>query len=255
MVDISTLKPAWIWQLDDEGPPPSLERQAKRMCCLTSMTILAESFRAVQKGDRVEEAKAQIDEVATWIQDVAYDELTPREIGLVGKSVEPWTERELIDGSWSFQAAGCICWALGLCEWKPITESFDAEDVSVQLLGTPLDEILGAASPRTRTEIELMNSVTCAWLWRCRQEDSFAGKGLFEKRAVRKHVTEFLVELGKSGLFDPPAAGDFNVNGSPYRKLEESEKNQIRSRATERLRALNWLIGQEAEYEQVTCDT
>ena len=256
MIDVTQLKPTWLWVLGEEGPPPPVDRQLKRLFCLTAMTALSSCAHAVQEKDpEAEEAIAQYEYTVGWIKANAEDELTDWERKCLSLTPESWGERELMDASWKFQAAAIIGWALGLTKWLPAWLSHGPEDFDFVFIESSLDDVRSLVRPISKPEIELKNSVTCAWLWRCRDRDWSQPVGFFARRASQKHLAAFVVELDKSGQFDPPIRGDFNVEGRPFGSLSEAEANTIRSRSTERLRALNWLVGQQPDYDEISCDT
>lgn len=255
MVDVTTLKPSWLWVLGEEGERPSQERQLKRMLCLTSMTILSASAEAIQDDDpSADEALAQFVDARDWIVANAGDELTKSERLCVETPPDQWSEQQLIVGSWCFQAAGAIGWALGLTQWLTIWESYSPEHFEFNFLASNLEDVAQLVEPLPPAEVDLKNSVTCAWLWRCRHERT-SGAGLFRRFRGKKHLAEFTSELQKSGEFETPIEGDFNVLGRPFRLATPAMKARMQSSATERLRALNWLHGQDPNYENVSCDT
>lgn len=256
MVDVSKLEPTWLWVIGEEGPPPSVLRQIKRMFCLTAMAVLSSTAEAIQNHDPDSDAaRGQFDQTIAWIKVNAEDELTDEERACVNAKPEDWTQRQLIDGSWRFQAAAMIGWALGLTEWLSIWESYDPEHFDFVFILTSAEEVQAMVQPRPMQEVELKNSVACAWLWRCRDSQVNPPSGFFERRKKAKFDAEFAAECSKSGEFLPPIGGDLNVNGTPFGKLPRAEQDLIHSRANERLRALNWLVGQQPDYQDITCDT
>ncbi|MBX7136187.1 MAG: DUF4272 domain-containing protein [Fimbriimonadaceae bacterium] len=257
MVDVTTLKPSWLWVLGEEGERPSQERQLKRMLCLTSMTILSASAEAIQDDDpSADEALALFVDARDWIVANAGDELTKSERLCVETPPDQWSEQQLIDGSWCFQAAGAIGWALGLTQWLPIWESYGPEHFEFNFLASNVEDVAQLVKPLPPAEVDLKNSVACAWLWRCRhalsERDGFWAK---LRRSRKSILAEFTDELFKSGEFDAPIEGDYNVLGRPFRSAPVGVRGRIQSSATERLRALNWLHGQDPDYENISCDT
>jgi len=256
MVDLSKLQPTWLWNLGKEGPLPSTERQIKRMFCLTAMTVLSSTVEGILDDDPdVEQAWEQLDQTVAWIRANADDELTEEERECVEAKPEAWTQRQLIDGSWRFQAAAVIGWALGLADWLPMWESYGPEHFEFVFIESSVEEVQVLVKPRPIREVELKNSVACAWLWRCRDSRKDLPTGFTERRRFLQQLARFADECFKSGEFLPPIEGDLNVKGKPFGKLTQAERNEIGSRSDERLRALNWLHGQDPDYRFISCDT
>jgi Domain of unknown function (DUF4272) len=254
MVDVTTLEPAWIWNLgEEEFEPPSIERQIKRMFCLTALTILFDSVPAIE-ANPIRAEPDTYHKAVEWILANGQDELTDGERKFIETNPQQWTTQQSINASWTFQAAATIGYSLGLVAWRPIWESFEASDFDFRFLQSTVESVTSKVAPRPANEVGLMNSVSCAWLWRCRNE-WLQKPGLLNRMRSKRHLAKFVTDLDKSGQFDAPIDGDFNVNGTAFRSLSRQEQSRIGSKANERLRALNWLHGQDPDYDLVSCDT
>lgn len=255
MVDVSKLQPTWLWVLDFEYPPPNVERQIKRMFCLTAMTILSQSVTLIQSGTRIRDVKELFARTVEWVREQASDELTRQESAWLKVPPEDWVEGQVIYGCLRFQGAAVIGWALGLTEWKPIWEIYQLDDFEFRLLGSSVQAVIGLTGPRQHEDVKFKKSVVSGWQWRANLA-RLPGGGFFPKRISRKRrIAVFVRELEASGAFDPPINGDFNVNGHPFHGLPEDRQLEISWLLLERLRALNWLAGQDPDYAKIKCDT
>ncbi len=246
----------WLWNIGFENPVPSVERQIKRMFRLLAFHAMAGAAYGIQNeagGDKGQEREF-FERVRSWVVRNAEDELTLHERHDFATPPEQWHAQHFTNGGWCFQAAATIGWALGLNEWRPVWSQFDESDLSMSILEESVADVLPRVKPHTLQEMEMKDSVSCAWAWRATTE-RMKQAGIFNAIKMKKYLRAWTEKLAESGQFDPPADGDYSVEGIAFRNLPKDRQLQIGSSAFERLHALHWLCGQELLNEYVSCDT
>lgn len=160
------------------------------------------------------------------------------------------SEPELVDGVWQAEGLGVLLWALNLAVLPPFDRTFDPE----RLLATGVKE----AHLRDRAEIEHQREAARLWHWRARTAalrssgepalppgwSSF--EALIAVAALRGH---------ERGFLPAPVRGDFPAFGTGYRALSDEQRAELLSIAFERHRALNWLCGLHADWDETPTDT
>lgn len=156
----------------------------------------------------------------------------------------------VVDAIWQAEGLGTLLWSLSRVELPPYDLAFDHD----RLFATTLD----GAVLRGPHELEQARQTARIWHWRARtstlQADGAAAlpdrwqsfDQLIAATAMRGH---------EHGLLPRPLRGDLPAFGTVYRELSIDERNEAESIAWERHRALNWLCGLGASWEDVPTDT
>jgi hypothetical protein len=161
--------------------------------------------------------------------------------------------------SWQIEAAACIAWALRLLPrlW-PMDEQFDGK-LDFQGLAAPEGGLVENASFRPIEEIQAAAERVKLWHWRARQLQlerqgytwppanatpeqigDLQSKGLGSLDGVVRATAR----LAKStGTLQEILDEDFIARGKPFRELTEEELSELAGVASERHKALNWLLG------------
>lgn len=173
---------------------------------------------------------------------------------LCGKAPGSWAEKERIDASWSSEALGALLWAGGHLQDFPGPEELletPALLVRMPLMMDPTEFIRGA---RLIQEADLTRAFreVDLWRWRAGVHRAMALKvpppeGWDWPRLVR--VT--LVLANEEGLLPEPQDDDFPCCGMPFRDLDGDTVALVASAATERLRALSWVLGYTRSWEEL----
>jgi|CXWL01.1.fsa_nt_gi hypothetical protein len=255
--DVSKLQPTWLWVIGDEWDPmPSIERQIKRMMCLIGLNFVSYYSEEMASGNANQETISErLAHIQSWIAINALTELSDYEMRFLATPNPEMSRRDIVDGNWALQAAGTIGWALGLLDWKHIPDGFELGDFPRHVADLSLESITNQSNPRHKHAIELMNSVSCAYLWRVRQQQFVKNANLLKRPKYKRYIREFVSEVDKTALAPHSVDGDFSINGAPFFKLDDDDMSFVGSHANERLRALNWLLGQEEQYSDISCDT
>jgi hypothetical protein len=157
---------------------------------------------------------------------------------------------DVVDAVWQAEGLGTLLWSLGRLGLPPYDLAFDHD----RLLAVTLD----GAALRPTSEIEHARQTARLWHWRARtsalQEEGAVPlperwksfDQLIGATAMRGH---------EQGLLPRPLRGDFPAFGTVYRDLSPEQRWEARSIAWERHRALNWLCGIGAAWDEVPTDT
>jgi hypothetical protein len=193
-------------------------------------------------------------DLAAWIVEEGLDPvLTASEQRVLKARLGRVDRAELVAASWQIESLAALAWALGLSDetdWPansgPLLERFPAPWDSTRTLraGATLRSEEAIARERERAEL---------WQWRAVTEDEIAttSAAIQETCALIREVAE---EGHAVGLLRPPIGNDFPVGRRPFRSLPPDERDEWRVVATERLRALNWVCGFGADWENVPLD-
>jgi hypothetical protein len=155
----------------------------------------------------------------------------------------------VVDAVWRGEALGTLLWALQLAELPPYDRPFDPE-------------VVAAADPaegdlRDGAEIALERASARLWHWRARTTGLAAGGvDLPERYASFDQLIAATAMRGyEQGLLPTPMRGDFRAYEKVYRHLTPEQHEEAHSIAVERHHALNWLVGEGADWDDVPLDT
>lgn len=254
----SELIPGWLWGPEPEPVPlPNRERVVRRLIVRLALGIKSDCAHSLREPDpeKPEDPKDLYDLIAeaeSWIREQAPDDVAASERAFLELPPEEWTPQMLIDGSWLGQGTWPLAWSLGLCPHVEKTESFSPFSLSIAPY-VSVAEILEEINPIPFDDVVFETGVYRAMLWRVRAEDrKYVEEGTED---MLRDLERFANELAKSGAFEPPVNGDISFGGVPFHDLPDSDKYEISSYATERLRAFNWLQGQDEIWDLITNDT
>ena len=254
------------------GPLLPPEAAAKRALCLTAMIARGQMETIVGMarvvagvnlaGPRQSSARGGADpEIFNqWMRDQdLWDSLSPKERKLMAADCGKWSPRDAINASWRLEAAGVIAWSVGLLPDLPAWDvKFDEKSLPKAIgFQVPIAFTLGRLLPRPEEEIRRTRDIAERWLWRARTTQLMKEKPntpLPPGMTFGKIIRLAAEKCGEEGLFEP-IRGDFPAFGKGYHDLDDDEWSTMRSIATERLYALNWLCGCCANWDKVQCGT
>ncbi len=188
-----------------------------------------------------------------------WNALSRAEKAILSKPVGELTRQELINSSWRAEALAAILWALGDVERLP---NYDTLANTRSLLASiPLGQnvrgLIATATLRSHDDLFHARAEAELWHWRARtfliqrQPDGHPpprGKTYAE-------IIGAAVDKGdKRGLFSA-INGDFPAFGKAYRVATEEEWYTLRSIASERHYAMNWLCSDGEDWDHVPTDT
>ena len=243
-----------------EEAPPSARRVRDRAIVLTALAMRssledeqepAMPLRDVGAGASGAAHRMRHRELLQWLEDVdALPECEPRERQLLEAEIGSLASQEAIDASWELEGAVVLAWAMGCMELPPFDQACRPAAVAdaLGMLERPLPDAVSGATLRPANQIEALERQLFTIHWRLR-EFSLRGEAL-DFRAVAAR-TRFGLDPDALPLED----GDLAVDGVPVSRVPEGRWREVLGIASERHRAVNWLMGYERLYSDVTADT
>lgn len=236
---------------DEEEPevadPPAAARVAAR--CGVLVALAYRSLLEASYEDRPDAVKQAHEELVVWVAETPVGaEAEPAELDAVRRPVGALSSRERRDLSWLIEGAVVLAWALGLVELPGHDEQATSEDVAnaIEFLARPWP-LPDAAFRRDEDEIEERLDGAIAFHWRLRQQDDRPGP-----MNLRKLVGTW-ASLSTPGF--RLGEEDLLLRGTAVSAAPEDLFHECMSIAQERHRALEWLVGGEALWSEVTTDT
>jgi hypothetical protein len=207
--------------------------------------IRANGELAIREG--IAEAREAVEDAFALCSTELLPWLTPWDREVLLKPVMTLTERECIQGSWASENVAVLLWALSREELLPYDRKFDSE-ICLDLVyaDTKVAEFAQESTLRDPSELELQALTTETVFWRLRvgsdTENIDYAKKLMRRATILGHLPALIED-------------DLPIRGKPCSRANPADFQEVVSIASERLRALNWLMGQEKNWDDVTADT
>lgn len=231
-----------------ESVRPDALRVAQRALALSA--VICRSGIEQDAGNK--QAENFWGEVIKWIEQLGLSsEVEPEEMEMLRTPLGKLSKKQHIDASWQTEALAVLAWAL---------KKSSLPDYDVQADGPQSAQILGFLNERNQTvlndaqlrepeEIGVLGDHLFVVHWRLRQ---------FSLDQSRMNFEDF----ARSAWFGPlPLDGlnllddDLEIQGVPIFKATEKQWREALSITQTRHQAVNWLLGQNPIYSQVTADT
>ena len=237
---------------------------AKRALCLASLVLRAQAEYQLhpEPGDQPSPngPVAQdfaVSQLAWMKREGLWEAASAHERILLEKPLGTWERQEVADGQWREEGLLALLWALWPGTDLLPYDQIVSESELTKLIPHPnaTQAFVAKAKLRDFREISRARDVAELWLWRARttqiQRDHVKPpKGRTFEEIIRTAATQ----AEKDGLFTA-IDRDFPALGRSYAKLSETQWYTMRSIATERLYALNWLCGYSDDWDHVPTDT
>lgn len=248
---------------DDWNPtPPTYTEVCSRIRGLVATLWRAQLEMHLQAGLTPREVvQERFDQLQTSIKERQLsDKLSKAESKLHGLPLGGWSESQVFETMWRFEALVILLWATRHFEEMPTwLETVDGQTVmaKARLVDTS-DSADTDDSLRSENEIEKIRNAAEFWHWRCRTEmmrrngmpappgDSYAGT-----------VGRALEHAVKEGIVSETVDGDVAVNGVAYANLPQDQWANLASISIERHYASSWLAGYAPsnDWDQTPTDT
>lgn len=236
--------------LDREWPTPAVPgpvRVARRALALTAVAA-----RATLELDESKPDDHRI-QILEWINDLnSADELEPHERKLLGRRVGSLKEQEFVATMWQVEGLAILVWALNLAPAPAYDKLVIPADVyeSIGLFDVEAgDRLLQNPKMRSADELHEMQERLFLFQWRL-------------QRFASDPVPMNLVAYCESCLFANNDLSKFRIKNndlaigdSTIAKARPHELGQSQSVATERFRAINWLLDASNVYSQTDTST
>lgn len=235
-------------EVEDEGPPaPTPQRVAAR--ALVMSAVVCRGFIEKDAGKiGAEELRLR---VADWLKTVdVISEIEPHEASMLDAPLGTLASGQAIEGGWLCEGLAVLAWALGRFPLPAYDQEVDPHAVaeSLDFLWDDANALISTASLRQRAEITSLADQLLDLHWRLAD---------FKKRPIHRDFKSFVEKdiLGPLLMGIRFAGDDLAIGDLPIIQASEENADLLNSLARERHRAINWLLGQEAIYSQVTPDT
>ncbi len=229
--------------------PPTARTVAERALVLVAVAARA----AVEDEPPDDNFRAFVEDIPAWLRDIGLEEkIEEHERAVLLAPIGSLATQRAIDASWQGEGAAVLAWALGQFELPPYDQRVEPARVG-DCLGFLDDnrsnDVLCAAHLRPRKELERLANLMFTVHWRLRDQGR-GGKHLDFARMCKEVWFGPLETDGLVFIND-----DLALSGQEVASLSVDAIEKARSIAVERQRAANWLMGQDATYSCVSCDT
>lgn len=190
-----------------------------------------------------------------WLTEEGLDPfVSPSERHLLNRRLGRLLPEEAESASWQIEAAAALGWALEVVdEPPPLDVPVDPASL-LAMLPSPWDK-----TRPFRANAELLPEEMIAFereraeLWHWRASVEIARTAAVGREAIELNaaIREVASEATAAGFFPDPIGNDFPVAGHPYRTVSPQIRDTLSAVAIERLRALNWLCGLSANWDDV----
>jgi hypothetical protein len=225
---------------------PGVDRVKIRLMCLWANMMRAAAEDQFADDEQIWTERIQ--SLQNWTTNQLAPEQTEAEKIRHAKAPGTWTEREMIQDQWDREASVGLVWALRLIPTFPylleplLDFDFDFFDFPEAKSWRP------DLNLRPWQELEEQAKSVEACYWRIRTPDADSNATKYGQKLMQRAAQLGQVRLAKDGDL---ATHD----GKSILKLNEDELSLYRSTLMERLEGLNWLTGQEQDWDDVTSDT
>lgn len=234
---------------DIELIPPTPLRVAKR--ALVMCAIVCRSF--LEGGEDVQEEEEFRQQTLDWINTLNIaDELEPQEKLLLETPVGSLTTEQRLPYTWQSEGLGVLAWALQKYELPAYDEIVTPAEIADNLyfLDDRASELLISPRLREATEIQQFGELMFSLHWRLRDFMHIDPKPIDFQKVARE--TWFgPLEIRGLRLID----GDLALGSKSISAASEEERMKCIGIAYERHQAVNWLLGHDELYSEVTTDT
>lgn len=228
--------------------PPSAERVAARAIILSAVSCRG----FIEKDANNPKAEDLRQRVYSWLREIGvYDEAEEHECKILSTPLGSLQEKSVVNASWKSEGMVVLAWALGKVSLPDYEKECEPSEIANTLgflndrISTPL------ANPHllSYSDIEYWADAYLTLHWRLRQYHLNPVAINFETYV--EACTWGPLSLAEIELVD----GDLAIAGARLDRVDESTVRNLISITQERHQALNWLLGEESIYSQVTTDT
>lgn len=228
-------------------PPPSLDELARRAQCVLGVLVRAQIEEQLSADPtRAREWTRTLERLETWLVNERLEPvLTAEEAALMHAKWGEWARDDMQAAIWRIEGLAMLLWAQSRIDrLPPFAEPVPADDVlGAMPFLRALGDVLAGARHRPVDELDRVRRMAGVWRWRAKTELLHRG-GV---RPANGEPTEALVRraaenAARAGIL-VVTQGDFDVDGRPYRELDDATLHTLATVALERGRALEWLCG------------
>jgi Domain of unknown function (DUF4272) len=240
-------------EIDVELRAPN-EVRARILILATVLRRLALENAAVNDSD---ELSAEAFDQREWLREQGLArELTAGEATLLESPLGAVAPEAIIDVSWQGEALMALAWGIGVGSMPPIDTVADPRPV-IDIVPRPWDgtqEWLDDPTIVSEAEAAYEREVAEIWHWRMTTEVLRRAGSAADSEDYDEAIRDVAAEAVQSGLVAALRQGDFLVRGEGIKNLSANELDELVAVTGQRLRALNWLCGFGAAWDDVPLD-
>ena len=205
-----------------------------------------------------DDPEAERFDLAAWLRTEGLaGALTPNEARLLQTRVGRLPAEDAVAASWQTEALVALAWAVGLVDPMPPFDAVAEPSPILTALPAPWDspkDFLAQARLRGEDEIAAERERAELWHWRSDVAEQLRLASGADRRTLIAAVHEVARDALGARVLTSLAAGDFPALGGPYQALDDPTRLDLGTIALERYRALNWLCGFGATWDDVPID-
>jgi hypothetical protein len=210
--------------------------------------------------DNPDRLPAEARQITEWLQrENLWPAVSAHEQTLLLSPAGSWSAQALTNISWRAESLCVIGWALNLeNQIAPydLQVATSSPVFNLQIL-VPADSFIASARLRDEAEILYAREVAETWLWRARTTQIQKEPAKYPPPAgwtFEQIIRQAASHWEGAGLFQT-TRGDYPARGKAYADLTEAEWHELRSIASERLYAANWLCRYSTNWDAVPTST
>jgi|GEM_PF-220918 len=200
----------------------------------------------------------QVHQLNDWMQSQLVTEcLSGEEKSLLSIGPGNWDRQMRLDGNWRVESLGVLYWAMNAFDaMPPFDTAFDKDRITEFLPLTAAKRIaLTQRTLRNPNDLGRMQEVVKLWHWRLNTrrliDEGRIDRQLPQLKVVIENAHELLCHL--TGI--RTGHDDFWVFNKPFNQLSPLEMHLLTSITIERHHAINWLCGQNPNWDEIRTDT
>ncbi len=229
--------------------PPSPLRVARR--ALVMCAVVCRAF--IENESDTQWAEDLRHDVIEWTKCIGvFNELEPKEIIILTTPIGQLLAQDHINYSWQCEGLAVLAWALqrfDLPEYDQQIVAADVTDTLGFLDNEEAQKMLRTTVLRNTTELNQYAELMFSLHWRLRDYSLTPRPMDFQK--VAKEAWFGPLEIRGLRFADQ----DLVIGEQSISKVAEQKRKECLGITTERHRAINWLLGNDETYSQVTTDT
>ena len=232
--------------MDDPQVLPSQSQVVARFLCRIAMVMRVD----VEEATDTEDAQEFEATLRDWVEGELKPWLAPSELEILLAPRGSLDDDQAVDASWAAESALALGWCLNVVDLPPYDEQGTLGDIAEGIWpGITIAEYEPTTELRSPDEIEELAMQAELVLWRLRTDE------MDKSEATKAYAKKLMARAVDSGNISQLISDDLPLRGRGLAKASESLRSEVMSISIERLTALNWALGQETEWDDVTTDS
>ena len=237
----------------------STQAATKRTFALALMISRAQAEGMIQQDPEDESYRHYARNMGRWADAGALlDILSDEERELYEQDIGAWSEEQSFGLYWRTEALRTLLWALGqMEEVPPVSDVADPNEILGMLpMGQPLQEFVASCQLRPADEIERQRDHAKFFNWRARTAIfEFQGMSAPAGDSYEAVVQRAVESLDGEGIEVEHDGTDVLIEGHRWADLPPPALANLASVSYERHLLLEWLCGDEEDWDQALADT